>query len=80
MSDLSLEGDIAVPGAPAEEDDRFNTLDEPVSATVVSDVSERNCERHSKSSEFEENVVPQHGVCAANLHILFDLLFFEHFR
>ena len=37
LSDLSLEGDITVPGAPDDEDDkRFNTLDEPVSTTVVS--------------------------------------------
>ena len=37
MSDLSLEGDITVPGAPDDEDDKqFNTLDEPVSTTVVS--------------------------------------------
>ena len=35
-SDLSLEGDITVPGAPEDDEDRpFNTLDEPVSVTVV---------------------------------------------
>ncbi len=37
MSDASLEGDITVPGAPQEEDDQeFNTLDEPVKDTIVS--------------------------------------------
>ena len=35
MSDLTLEGDITVPGAPEEDDKEFDTLDEPVSATVV---------------------------------------------
>ena len=38
MNDVSLEGDITVPGAPREEEEEteFNTLDEPVRDTVVS--------------------------------------------
>lgn len=35
---VDLEGDITVPGAP-DEDEEPNTLDEPVSATLVSCLS-----------------------------------------
>ena len=38
MKDVSLEGDITVPGAPQPGDDdeaEFNTLDEPVKETIV---------------------------------------------
>lgn len=37
MNDVSLEGDITVPGAPQpdEDENEFNTLDEPVRETVV---------------------------------------------
>ena len=42
VHDSSLEGDITVPGAPAEDDDQeFNTLDEPVKDTVVSELAPR---------------------------------------
>ncbi|CAH1776454.1 unnamed protein product, partial [Owenia fusiformis] len=38
MNDVYLEGDITVPGAPTEEDDQeFNTLDEPVRETIMRD-------------------------------------------
>jgi len=36
LNEVSLEGDITVPGAPEEENDELNTLDEPVKDTVVS--------------------------------------------
>ena len=37
LNEVSLEGDITVPGAPEAEDDdqEFNTLDEPVKDTIV---------------------------------------------
>lgn len=35
LNDVSLEGDITVPGAPEPEDDELSTLDEPVKDTVV---------------------------------------------
>ena len=36
---MALEGDITVPGAPSGEEDEleFNTLDEPVKDTIVSE-------------------------------------------
>ena len=40
LNDVSLEGDITVPGAPAEpdEEEEFSTLDEPVRETIVSHI------------------------------------------
>ena len=40
LNEVPLEGDITVPGAPAGDDDdqEFNTLDEPVKDTVVCSV------------------------------------------
>ena len=35
MNEVSLEGDITVPGLKTEDDDGFSTLDEPVKETVV---------------------------------------------
>ena len=45
LNDVSLEGDITVPGAPKAEDDdeEFNTLDEPVKDTVVSTQNAMPC-------------------------------------
>ncbi|KAK2170584.1 hypothetical protein LSH36_2g18029 [Paralvinella palmiformis] len=38
LNEVSLEGDITVPGAPEEENDELNTLDEPVKDTVMRDL------------------------------------------
>ncbi|XP_064608387.1 protein YIPF6-like [Liolophura sinensis] len=38
LNDVSLEGDITVPGAPEPEDEELSTLDEPVKDTVFRDV------------------------------------------
>ncbi|XP_074657865.1 protein YIPF6-like [Tubulanus polymorphus] len=38
LNDVSLEGDITVPGAPQEDEDTLSTLDEPVKDTVLRDM------------------------------------------
>ena len=37
LNDVSLEGDITVPGAPEDTEDTMSTLDEPVRETIVSE-------------------------------------------
>ncbi len=72
LNEVSLEGDILVPGAPMErdEEEEFNTLDEPIRETVVSEW----CWYGSTSSTSVVSLVPVIGDIKQENHIHQDVI------